>query len=203
MAKQKRVSISSIEKSMKEIYTPIETLEWNGVEILVKRTLSFDEAMIFVKDVVQGCFSSDGEYIPEVKDFLVKNYIIESYTNVSLPSNTSDRYSLIYKSGLADFIIPHINQSQFKSIMNAVDEKLRNISQANINLVNKKATELFESIESIESQMSDIMSSIGSEDITKLIGAISDGRLDEKKLVDAFRGNEMKPKIKAVKNGEG
>lgn len=203
MAKQKRVSISSIEKSMKEIYTPVEALEWNGVEILVKRTLSFDEAMIFVKDVVQGCFASDGEYIPEVKDFLVKNYVIESYTNVALPSNTSDRYSLIYKSELADFIIPHINQSQFKSIMNAVDEKLRNISQANMNLVNKKATELFESIESIEAQMSDIMSSIGSEDIAKLIGAISDGRLDEKKLVDAYKGNEMKPKIKAVKNGEG
>ena len=38
MAKQKRVSISSIEKTMKEIYTPTETVEWNGVEILVKRT---------------------------------------------------------------------------------------------------------------------------------------------------------------------
>ncbi len=202
MSKQKRVSISSIEKTMKEIYTPTETVEWNGVEILVKRTLSFDESMIFVRGVVQGCFASDGEYMPEVKDFLVKNYIIESYTNVALPSNTSDRYSLIYKSELTDFIMPHINQPQFNSMMNAVDEKLRSISQANMNLINKKAAELFESIESIETQMSDIMSSIGSEDIIKLVGAISDGGLDERKLVEAFKGNEVKPKVKAIKNGD-
>lgn len=201
MAKQKRVSISAIEKVIKENYTPTETIDWHGVEITIKHSLSLEEMMKFVSLVTNSCFSESGEYIPESKAFVIKNCVIESYTNIALPSNTSSRYDLIYKSDIVSIILPHIDMEQFNAISEAIDKKIENIARANVGLVNKKAVELFSSIENIQEQFSNLMSGVTAEDIARLARAISNSTLDEKKLVEAYK-SEPKPKIKAVKFGD-
>ncbi len=201
MAKQKRVSISAIEKVIKENYTPTETIDWHGVEITIKHSLSLEEMMKFVSLVINSCFSESGEYIPESKAFVIKNCVIESYTNIALPSNTSSRYDLIYKSDIVSIILPHIDMEQFNAISEAIDKKIENIARANVGLVNKKAVELFSSIENIQEQFSNLMSGVTAEDIARLARAISNSTLDEKKLVEAYK-SEPKPKIKAVKFGD-
>lgn len=74
----KKVSITTLEKIMKETYMPAKVVEWNGVEVTIKPTLSFKDVLSFVDSVVKSCFTTDdSSYIPEVKEFVTKCCILE------------------------------------------------------------------------------------------------------------------------------
>ena len=184
---EKRISINELEKIATQNYVPTKTIEWNGVEIIIKNTLSLHEVIDFVDGVSTRCFKQEtGAYMPEVKDFAIKCCIMQLYANFRLPSNVETRYDLVYRTDAVDVIVQYINKVQLEEIVDAINDKIDNIAQANIEMVNIQMNELYTSFNSLQEQMNSIFSGVKEDDMAKLLGAISEGKLDEEKLVQAY-----------------
>lgn len=169
------------------IYQPTQTVTWNGLEIIIKNTLSLTEVFTFVNNVIQMCFEDEtGEYLPEVKDFAIKSCILDMYTNIELEQNVQKRYELIYCSDIIQFIVEHLPNPQLSEITHAIDVKLAHLAQANIESINKQMNDLYNAFDSFEKQIGTAFSAISEEDMNTLLSALTDKGLDEEKLVQAY-----------------
>lgn len=187
MAKTKKISINAFDKIIKENYTPTTTVEWNGQEIVIKRTLSFKEMLEFVDSVTKTCFTAGtNTYMPEVRDFAVKSNILEKYSNFTLPNNLEHRYELIYCSDVIDVVLANISHQQFNEIMASVDAKIKNLAQSNIEAINKQMNELYTAFANVQSQIEGLFSGVNAENFNALVSAFGEGGLDEEKLVEAY-----------------
>lgn len=203
MTKTKKISINTFDKIVAENYTPTENLQWHGVDLVIKKTLTLKEVMTFVNTVVKGCFTTDdASYIPEVKDFFIKCCIVDMYTNLSLPDNSEHKYNLIYCSDIIESVLPHINEQQFNEMCQAINDKLKNLAQANIEMVHKQMNELYTSFNALQEKLSSTFSNVNSDDVVKLIGAITGGKLDEDKLVKAYVSQTKSKKKASPKGGD-
>lgn len=193
MAKVKKISINAWEQVMKDTYTHTSTVDWNGVEITIINTLPMKEMLTFVDNVVQSCFTQDTlTYIPEVKDFAIKSSLVEMYTNVSLPSNLATRYDMIYRTDLVDTILKSINIAQYSEMFAAIEDKIANIAQANIEATHRQMNELYAAFDNMQKQIAEMFAGIGADDMTKLVSALANSALDERKLVDAYAEHQAK-----------
>ena len=186
-AKMKKISIASLDKVVKDTYTPVSSIQWNGLDVRIKRTLSFIEMMEFVDSVVKTCFTAEsGMYIPEAKDFAVKSNIVERYTNLSLPNNLDHRYEIIYCTDIVETVLTCINYQQFNEIMASIDSKINNLAQMNIEQVNKQISDLYTSFDNMQKQIEQIFGGVDSEEMTAMMKALTEGNIDEHKLVEAY-----------------
>lgn len=184
--KSNRISVNSLEKVIKEKYKATTMVEWEGLEIEVKKNLSFSDMMSFVKDVVEACFTSNDTYLPEVKEFAVKASVIEYYTNVALPQSPQKSYDIINCTDLLNVITPNINAQQLTEMYVAIDKRLDYLSKTQIEAINKRMDELLERFEELESTLSNTFNGIEKDKMIGLIDAISNGAFDEKKLMNAY-----------------
>ncbi len=190
MAKSKKTPNSVIENIVNENTDTTITIQWNGVDIGIKNSISFEEAIEFVNSVVKCCFREDNnEYIPEAKDIAIGILILEKYTDLSVPEKTDTRYKLVCCTDIIDAVCEHINQRQLKTIIEAINEKLYYATQTNIGLFEKQIDVLIESFNDISNQMSRAFENISGDDMRNLIGAISNNAIDEDKLVKAYLKN--------------
>ena len=189
--KPKKISITTLEKAMAADYIPTATFEWRGVEITVNKTLSLEDMMVFVNNVTSLCFKeSDGTYLPEIKDCIIKSCIVELYTNLTLPSNISRKYDLLYRTDIVSAIVQHVNQVQLHDILEAIDCKIDNMAQANIEVTNRQIAELYTTFNSLQERIEGIFSGVTQEDLTNLVSAMSNGAIDEEKLVQAYKESQ-------------
>lgn len=205
MAKKtkKRITINAFEKVMKENYQPVVEVEWNGLTIEIKRTLSFAEMMGFISGVVAACYNAEtGIYTPDVKGFSIKVMVLENYANFTMPSSPEKMYELIYCTDALDAVMPYINQAQFREICDSIDERLDYITSANIEAANKQIAEMFSSMDGIQEQLSSLFGKVSDEDVKNLVGALVNGKFDEEELVKAVLNEKSKdseqPKVIAL-----
>ena len=170
-----------------------ENIDWNGIGLKIKHTLSLPEMMNFVDSVSKLCFSEDtGAYIPEVKDFGIKTYILEMYAGIEMPKSTNDMYDLIYCSDLVYVVMNHINRCQLEEIVQSIDMKIKHLSDAKIDAITKQMNELYTAFDNLEKQLESIFSGISPDDMTKIVGAISDGTFDDSRLISAYKAENNK-----------
>ena len=125
MAKsEKRISISVMDKIIKEHFENTTTEQWYGIEVQIKKTLSFTEMMEFVNDVVLSCFQEDGGFVPEVMDFAIRSNILSKYANFSLPDKLEHRYEIIYMTDIIDLVCSRINGAQLNEIVAYINRKV-------------------------------------------------------------------------------
>lgn len=160
----------------------------DGVEVTVRSLISLQDSLEFVKSVVDNCFEEDtNAYLPEIKDFAIRCAICEFYTNIDLPGDTEKAYEFVYScAGLLDAIVSKINQAQFGSMMNAINDKIDSIVSANINFTNSKLIDMYTEVEGLTSKFEELFSQISPSDISGFVSAVSNGTIDEKKLVSAY-----------------
>lgn len=193
MANTKKISINAFEKVMKATYVPTEIIEWNDIEITIKKTLSLKDMLGFVDTVVKSCFEKDtGIYMPEIKDFVTKLCILEKYSNFKLPTSTELKYDLIYCTDAVECVMSHVNIKQLSEIINAINKKLDHVAQANIEAVNKQMNELCNSFNNLQNQVSSIFDGVDSNDIKTVTNALVNGGIDEEKLVKAYINQKSK-----------
>lgn len=185
--KIKKISATAFTKATNDNYSPTITVEWNGLNIVIKRNLNISEMAAFVDGVVTACFSDKNDgFTPEFKEFVIDAIMVELYTNIDMPGDLSDRYDVIYRSGITQLIMENIDTWQYEDIRSAIEAKIKNINDANISSFNKQVSELYHAVENIESQMSSVFEGINANDIKNIAGAISGGKIDEEKLVKAY-----------------
>ena len=185
--KSKKISITTFDKIMRNTYTPVETVEWNGVVITIRKSLPLRDALTFVDTVAKSCFNSEtSEYLPEIKVFAIKCCVLEMYANFALPSNVEHKYDLVYNTDAFDTVIEHINMRQLNEIVDAISEKVDNIARANIETINKQMNDIYRAFDGLQNQFTKMFAGITSEDMSGFVQAVSEGKLDEEKLVKAY-----------------
>ncbi|MBQ0014785.1 MAG: hypothetical protein KBS82_05635 [Oscillospiraceae bacterium] len=187
MAKTKKVSINEFEKYFKASKEDDSIVKIGDMEITVKRTLDFDDMISFVIGVVDSCFVGDEDiFMPEVKEFAIKSNVLSYYANMNLPEDLNKRYQFIMCTDVYDEIINYIDAGQFNNIRISIDEKIDHRCQVNIDSVNKKIEDIKNTVENMISNIENVFSGINNEDLSELINAITNGKLDEDKLVEAY-----------------
>lgn len=190
MAKTKKITVKEFEDIARKNYVATEVVEWNGVDIIINRTLSLRDMLEFVDMVVNSCFSEQtGSYLPEIRSFAISMCILEKYANFSMPSDIEKQYELIYRTDAVKAVVERINRSQLDDIITAIDQKIDNIASANIDAVHSKMSDLCVAFENMQNQMSTLFSGINEEDIKNMTAAMSGGLLDQDKLVKAYIDN--------------
>ncbi len=160
----------------------------DDITINIDRTLDLHDMIAFEKYVVSSCFDDDtNEYMPEIKDFATRCAIYEFYTDVDLPGDTEEAYKFVYSTGdILDSIMNSINRSQFNSIMESIDEKIRSIVEANISVAHEQIDEAFNLIKSMQKQFEDILGNYDKGALDALVSAVVDGKIDETKLASEY-----------------
>ncbi len=183
-----KISINALERVIDENAESNEkVIEWNGIEVKVKKRLGLKEVLSFVSDVSKACFAADTkEYLPEVKDFAVRCCVLEYYSNFRLPSNIEKRYDVVYACDAFDTVLGLIDGNQFSLMIDAIEEKINNIANSNISLINAQAEKVYASISSIEEKLSSVFNGIDVEKIPAFINAVSENGVDEKKIMSAY-----------------
>lgn len=186
MEKSNRINASTLIDTVNRVAEPTTSFNWNGIDIVVTRVLPMNVMLEFVDYVVKTCFGDDGEYFPEVKDFAIKSCLLEMYANFALPTDLSERYAVIYNSDIVDTLLHHIDNQQFSEIINAIEQKISNLAQANVQMVYAQMNRINTEFENLQNVVSELFTGVNPDDIKALIEAVSHGDIDEGKIVKAF-----------------
>lgn len=174
------------------------TLDWHGLTLHIKARLSLTEMASLVRGVVTACFASDtNEYLPEVRDFATRGAVLETYTNLTLPDNLEEWYDMVYGSDIFEVICRYIDYEQYESMLDAINKKIANIAQSNVEALNKQMEELVAGFNELEDKLSQTFSGVDNATIRNIASAVSNGSFDENKLVQAF-SNQIKHKDNIV-----
>lgn len=188
MAKKKikRISVNAMDEILKD-YKNTETIQWNGIEVIITKNLSLEEMMAFADSVVKSCFDqASGTYMPEIKDFAIRSNIMERYANFTLPSKVERQYDVVIRSGVVEEILRHINFAQFDELLKAIDAKLQNAADANVQMVFRKFDDVVTSFEGLQDKVGALFAGVDQADIGKLMSAISEHGVSEEKVVKAY-----------------
>lgn len=194
MAKKKikRISVNAMDEIMKR-YENNETIQWNGLDIVITKTLSLEDMLSFADSVVKSCFDQEsGTYLPEVKDFAIRSNVMEKYANFTLPSKVEHQYDMVMRSNAFETVLDHINHAQFNELMRAIDAKLQNAADANVQMVFRQFNDVVTSFEGLQEKVGALFADVDHADIGKLMGAISEGGISEEKVVQAYIAEQAK-----------
>ncbi len=188
MAKKKiqKISVNAMDEIMKR-FDAVETIEWNGLQVVIKKNLSLEEMMTFANSVVKSCFDqASGAYMPEVKDFAIRANVLDMYTNFTLPKDLSKQYDMVIRSGAVEMVLNYINYAQFNELVKAIDSKLQNTADANIQAFITKLDNVTTAFSDMQTEMKKMFSGVDTEDIGKLVGAIANGNNTEEGIVKSY-----------------
>lgn len=101
------------------------TTTFQGMTVKIRPVISLVEMLAFVAEVVSTCVdASEGLYLPEYRSYLIKRNVLIRYANFQLPESIEKQYDLIFGTGIAEFIVEHISQIQYKNILTAINNKI-------------------------------------------------------------------------------
>ena len=185
--KDKKISVAAFDKAVAEHCEKIKTVEWNGLEIEIKKNISLDEMIAFVDDVISICFDANtGTYYPNRKSFTIRAAVIELYTNLSMPDSLQKKYEMVYGTDLFETILINIDEEQYSDIVRAINDGLKFHTSTGAAAVMRQMNDVMEGFEKLEQNLSGIFAGVKETDIQKIVRAISDNGLDEEKLMRAY-----------------
>lgn len=195
MAKnEKRITVAEFEKVVKEkcseALPSVITDEWNGITVTIRPSLPLVDMICFVDEVVDACFSEDGDFMPEVIDVLIKRSILSRYANFNLPIDLRKAYELIYHSDAFEFVVARINSNQITEIINAISTAIKYRCDSNITEMRKQLSNLLLMMSDTGEKFGNVFDGLSTEDVSNLIKTLASPNLDEKRLVDAFLSKE-------------
>ena len=119
-----------------------------------------------------------------------------------MPKDLSERYAAIYNSDIVDAVLNHIEGRQFGEIINAIESKISNMAQMNVQMVYAQMNRLNQEFENLTSSMENMFAGVSTDDVAKLINAVSSGDIDEGKVVQAFASQSRKNKVVPMTKGD-
>ncbi len=187
MAKtEKKISVNTFEKIMKEHFTPVVTVRWHEADITVKRSLSLMEMLKFAQSVAESCFDETRGFVPELADFVIRSNIMEMYGNFRLPEELEKRYELLYNTDAVETVTENVNRQQLQELVDAIDRKIRYMCDTRVNDLSIRFRQVAEALEAMSKSAGEIFEGVTADDLRKLIGAVGEhGKTDEEKIVEA------------------
>lgn len=202
MSKVKKISINAFEKVVKEKFENSVTAEWNGLTITITKTISLQDMMSLVSEVSENCFLENGSYLPEVMQVLLYCGVVERYTNINLPSKLEARYDLVSKSGIMDFILSHINTSQYNDIVVAVRDKVDYLCDSRSEELDRAMDKMIESINELQKTTTNLFGNVSQDVVNRIAETVCDDRKIEEKVVAEYISKKNEP-LRIVGEGNG
>lgn len=160
---------------------------WAGLEIEVKRFLTMEEMFDFTNTVFETCFrQDDSSYLPEVKDFMIRSCILDAYTNIEIPDDLQTRYDMVYRYEIIPEVMKYVDQNQFNAVLMAIDSKINNKLNANVEKFEKKMAEADEMVGKSVEYISGIFDGIDNETIKQVALSISNMSIDPEVLAKSI-----------------
>ena len=184
-----KVSYEAFNEYVMDNFAPTKVIEIGGTSVEVRNHLSPAKLIDFVENVAMNCFQDDDEYIPELKDFLIRINIINLYTNIELPEDMDQKYDFLYGSDIIHTIVGNINPNEFNSILTAIDAKISSVDNANIASYKEKIDEVYNIVEGMSSQIENAFSSISDDtikDMSTVFASMANGELNRETFTRAF-----------------
>ncbi len=190
MAKKdtKRVSISAWEKVMKEHFddTPVH-VDWNGIDVEIKKTLPLKEMIVFVEEVVDACFGKDGVFLPQAEQFAIRSGILSHYAGFAMPESLEKQYELVMKTDAADVVLKHVNETQLDDIIESADRKIDFLCDSNAMTIKAETDKVMAEFQKLGESMEAVFGGMSAEDIQKILSSVGNlGEVDEGKIVEAY-----------------
>lgn len=119
-----------------------------GLTLNVRKTLTMNDAMKFISDVVSSCTSVDeGVYTYSAYDFAMKANTISYYAELKIgKSDMSKLYRLIYETNIYDKVMAVINTEQHYELVKATFEELSYAREMLTSTAGMKTMELLSQI---------------------------------------------------------
>ena len=191
MANKVEVSYEGLINTMKEkMETVTKTIKVLGENIEVKPVLTLEEYDTTLSRMVSLIFGSDDSYNAAAVDFVIRLCTVFAYTGVTMPDdigeNIDSLYDLMYGTDFYELVKKNINQDQYQSLLNAFREEVDYRNKSKIERVERRIDELSQIIENLGAQFADMMGDLSQEDVERLVAAIENNQLDERKLLKAY-----------------
>lgn len=165
----------------------IAHIEWRGLDVVVRRRLSFVRMMGMVNNIVQSCFDiNDGTYLPEVCDFVFRCAVIDSYTNIVLPDDNEDKYKIVYDTDICAVVATAIDDDQLRMISDSVEQKVDYLVESTTQHMRRDIEKAYEALEDILHKISGAFDWIDKDTMVSLVNALGESKFDEEKLIDAI-----------------
>lgn len=199
----KKITSAQIMDAFQNIYKaiPVHYLKYEGIPIAFKSHLSLLDIFKIADDVSSCCFLDDGEYVPEVRNFMLKRSITETVTNIELPEDIQECYDFLFYTPFGDWL-NDIYEDYYSEDLNmlkiAINDKIDYLADSGLALLRSRMDGLIAAIEKLGEQSLNMFGDISSEDRDKLISSLDAlGNISEDKLVKAFLKQEKKSKSKS------
>lgn len=197
MAKKKNnVSINALERFSSSDHDNVvqRTLKNGDVEISyeVRRTLSFEECVKFVEDVVNECVvPNDTLIIPVSKDFMIKKGLMTYYANFTMPTNMVKAFELVTASGdIIEDIESIIDNSQYLMILDSIVERIDFEKKKMLSAQEAKVNHLVKEVASFMDKMASLFENIDGEQMAQFISKMSQikdlSKISEKELASVI-----------------
>lgn len=169
-------------------------IEWNGININIKNMISIGEMMNFERTAVETCFVTEDEFIPSVASFQFNSCVLRFYTDLPYPEDLDDALYLIYGTDIMEVVYQYVNIDQIKCLEDACTKKFEYKCDAYTITSKLRVNNLINSFDSLASTIGTMSDKVESSNFKKVLDSISEGVIDEKKLVDAFIENKEENK---------
>lgn len=163
------------------------SVTYGEMTLSVKRYLSLGEAMLFVDYVVKGCYGSNGEYMPEIRNFLTDCAVLAFYGGLTLPDDIQARYDMVTRGKKLTLEIKNaVDYDQLEEITDAITERINIINAMNAHQVEQRLNEIVAAFEDVTNKMTSLFGGIDVKDVENVIKAVGNGKVDEEKLMKAY-----------------
>ena len=186
MSEVNKITPELLEQVTADVYMPVATDNWNGLELEVRRYISFSEMLEFVEFVTDMCFTSDNTYMPEVRDYAIRVFVISRYTNIELPEDTDKRYELLYGTDIMRAVLQLVDAQQINEIVAAIDTKINYITETNIEAFQRQVQNLTNIVNEFGQTFEGMLKDSDPEVLAKFIDAVANNGMDEEKLVKTY-----------------
>ena len=182
-----RVDGSSLVKVMKDEYgDQTFSVNWHGVDVTVRKTITLAEMLGMVRDIVTSCYDEDQKYLPEVFDFAAAVSLLSRYANIDMPGDIEEQYALVVGTDLYSMIAGEVNQRQLDQILEAARAHIEYINCEHSNFVMSRISELSESLEAVAGRVKDVFDGVNAEDLQNVIKAVGENGIDMDKVVQTY-----------------
>ena len=185
MAEEKMISVEKMDEILKDYYPESTTVDFHGQELVIRDLIDPADFFELVRRIADGCFSVEGEYMPEVYEMLLRAGIIDVYSNVRLPHNPKHLNRFVYAPDLYNTVVRNINRDQYNALCDAIWERISARKDANRVLFETEIQRAVAGIQNLGEQFSQLVGEVSPEDVKALVEAIGEGSIDEEKLVSA------------------
>lgn len=151
-----------------------------GVTLNVRKFLPMNEAMGFVKDVVESCVDMNkAEYTPEAYDLALRGFTIARYAGIKFgKSDTSKVFRLVYETDIYEAVADVIDAEQYASLLNAIEERIEYNRGMLISTAAKKAMELLNQLTEFAGAASTMTEQMKSLDLEGVLDSVIAGMAD-------------------------